>query len=179
MLSTFIGYQSQYKINNLIVRVKKINEICPVQYMEATGCLDPLSDIHIFALHHVYLPRINRVLEEFFHQHNNNCLRTEHNLTPMQMFFVSPQTSDPMWIDWDTYGVDVEGPVPNEHPDNCVIVVPPQVHVSSDTLTRLPNPLFDDGNFGISIYLSVTDSCTVLQQHNEHHATYAPHTGYA
>ena len=114
------------------------------QHMEATGCLDPLSDTHIRALHHVYMPRINTALEEFIRQHNHHCLCTECNLTPTQMFLISPRLSDPMWIDWDTYGVDVEGPVPHEHPDNCVIVAPPQVHVTSDTLTRLPNPLSDD-----------------------------------
>ena len=127
------------------------------QYMEATSCLDPLSDTHIFALHHVYMPCINRALEEFMRQHNHHCLRTEHNLTPTQMFLISPRLSDPMWIDRDTYGVDVEGPVADEHPDNCVIVVPPQVHVTSSTLNRLPNPLSDDGNFGINLHLSVLD----------------------
>ena len=127
------------------------------RYMEATGCLDPLNDTHLFALHHVYMPCINRALEEFIHQHNHHRLRTEHNLTPTQMFLISPRTIDPMWIDWNTYGVDVEGPVPSEHPDYGVIVVPPQVHVTSATLTRLPSSLSDDGNFGINLYLSVLD----------------------
>lgn len=127
------------------------------QYLEATGCLDPLNDKHIFTLHHVYMPRINRALEEFIRQHNNHRLRTEHNLTPAQMFLISPRTSDPMWIDWNTYGVDVEGPISNEHPENCVIVVPPQIHITSDTLSQLPNPVPDDGNFGISLSLYVLD----------------------
>ena len=34
-------------------------------YMESVGCLNPLDDVHLFALHHVYMPRINRALEEF------------------------------------------------------------------------------------------------------------------
>ena len=66
-------------------------------------------------------------MEEFVRQHNNHFLHTEHNFTPVQMSL----HLSPMWIDWDTYGVDVEGPAPDKHPDNCVIIVPPQAHVTS------------------------------------------------
>ena len=109
-------------------------------YMESTGCLDPLNDIHLFALHHVYMPRINRALDEFVQQHNNYRLRTEHNLTPMQMFLISPKTTDSMWVGGESYGVDGEGPVPDtdEHSDNCVVVIQPNVPVTSDILNNLP-----------------------------------------
>ena len=64
-----------------------------------------------------------------------------------------------MWVDGESYGVDGEGPVPDtdEHSDNCIVVIPPNVPVTSDILNNLPNPLSDDGNFGISLYLSVLD----------------------
>ena len=53
--------------------------------MESIGCLNPLVDVHLFAIHHVYMPRTNRALDEFTNQHNNHRLRTEHNLTPQQL----------------------------------------------------------------------------------------------
>ena len=34
-------------------------------HLEDRGLLDPLNDIHIFALHYVYLPRINETLRGF------------------------------------------------------------------------------------------------------------------
>lgn len=51
----------------------------------------------------------------------------------------------------------MEGPVSDEHPENCGIVIPPQVHITSDMLIQLPNPLPDDGKFGIRLYLTVLD----------------------
>ncbi len=34
-------------------------------YLEDSGCLDPLNDIHLFELHYVYLARINKTLKGF------------------------------------------------------------------------------------------------------------------
>lgn len=34
-------------------------------YMESCGILNPLDDVHLFALHFIYLPRINKSLTEF------------------------------------------------------------------------------------------------------------------
>ena len=36
--------------------------------MEADGILDPLDEVHLFSLHHVYMPRINKSLFEFVAQ---------------------------------------------------------------------------------------------------------------
>ena len=32
--------------------------------MAADGILDPLDEVHLFSLHHVYIPRINKSLTE-------------------------------------------------------------------------------------------------------------------
>ena len=107
-------------------------------YMESTGCLNPLDDVHLFALHHVYMPRVNRALAEFTHQHNNHCLRTEHNFTLLQLFSVAPRTTDPVSVDWNSYGVSTEGPAPDAEADNCVIVIPPHIMLSDITLSQPP-----------------------------------------
>ena len=54
--------------------------------MERDGLLDPLNDTHLFALHYVYIPRINRALTEFVSQWNNHPISTENNLSPLQMY---------------------------------------------------------------------------------------------
>lgn len=55
-------------------------------YLEDCGLLDPLNDIHIFALHYVYLPRINKTLRGFVDGWNNHKVRTASYKTPNQLF---------------------------------------------------------------------------------------------
>ncbi|KAJ7388360.1 hypothetical protein OS493_038202 [Desmophyllum pertusum] len=54
--------------------------------MEDESILDILDDVHLYSLHHVYLPRINRSLEEFIQQMNNHPVSTENNQSPLQMW---------------------------------------------------------------------------------------------
>uniref|UniRef100_A0A3Q3AAD9 Integrase catalytic domain-containing protein n=1 Tax=Kryptolebias marmoratus TaxID=37003 RepID=A0A3Q3AAD9_KRYMA len=55
-------------------------------FMENTGILDSTSPIHIRSLHHVYLPRINRSVDEFKSQWNHHSLRTMKNRSPLQLW---------------------------------------------------------------------------------------------
>lgn len=48
-------------------------------FMESNNILDPLNEVHMYALHYVYLPRIQRSIEEFTLQWNNHPLSSEHN----------------------------------------------------------------------------------------------------
>ncbi len=55
-------------------------------YMEENEMLDPLDEEHLFALHYVFLAKINKSLEVFQSTWNNHGLRTEHGQTPQQLF---------------------------------------------------------------------------------------------
>lgn len=55
-------------------------------HMEECSLLDPSNEVHIFALHFVYLPRINRHLRIFSSGHNNGPISTERNMTPVQLW---------------------------------------------------------------------------------------------
>ena len=55
--------------------------------LEREGILDPLNDVDLYCLHHIFLPRINRCLGEFCESWNNHGLSTASNLTPNQLFF--------------------------------------------------------------------------------------------
>lgn len=57
--------------------------------LENEGKLDVDNVLDIFALHYVFLPRINRALETFRRCHNNHKIRTEGNLTPQQLLATS------------------------------------------------------------------------------------------
>ena len=56
-------------------------------YLEDEGLLDPMDNVHLFALHYVYLGRINKCLSEFSMQYNNHPLRSEQNLFPYQLYY--------------------------------------------------------------------------------------------
>ena len=48
---------------------------------------DPLSELDLYCLHYVYLPRINQPLTEFKDSWNEHAISTEGNMTPHQLFF--------------------------------------------------------------------------------------------
>ena len=45
-------------------------------------CLSDIDDIHLFALHYVFVPIINRAVAEFVEAYNCHDLRTKHRWTP-------------------------------------------------------------------------------------------------
>ena len=53
--------------------------------LESEDTLDPLNDIDLFCLHHIFIPRINENLTSFTHGWNNHRISTEHGQTPMQL----------------------------------------------------------------------------------------------
>ena len=56
-------------------------------YLEDSGLLDPCSELHLFALHYVYKPRIQRSLDSFSEAYMHHPLSSCHNATPAQLFY--------------------------------------------------------------------------------------------
>ena len=54
--------------------------------LEDRGTLNPLNEVDLFCLHYVFLPRINKTLQQFIECWNNHNLSSEHCLTPNQLF---------------------------------------------------------------------------------------------
>ena len=54
-------------------------------HMERCGILDPCNEMHLFALHYVFLPRINRNLRAFQEAHTRAPISTEGNSSPEQL----------------------------------------------------------------------------------------------
>lgn len=54
--------------------------------MEQHGILNPDDSVHLWALHFVFLPRINRALAGFQATWNNHKLSTQKNKTPLELW---------------------------------------------------------------------------------------------
>ena len=55
-------------------------------HMEQTGQLDIDNIIHMFCLHYIFIPRINRALSVFKEAWNCHPLSTARNLSPLQLW---------------------------------------------------------------------------------------------
>ena len=55
-------------------------------FLEDSCLLNPVVPEHIYSLHYVYLPRINKTLNDFCDGWNFHGVRTENNKTPIQLF---------------------------------------------------------------------------------------------
>ena len=55
--------------------------------LEEAGILDPLNEVDLFCTHYVFIPLINRKLEQFLQSWNCHTLSSEHNMTPEQLYF--------------------------------------------------------------------------------------------
>uniref|UniRef100_A0A7M5X2K0 Integrase catalytic domain-containing protein n=1 Tax=Clytia hemisphaerica TaxID=252671 RepID=A0A7M5X2K0_9CNID len=143
--------------------------------METNGILDRNNDRHIFALHFVFLPRINHSLSSFKSAWNNHPMRTEHNWTPTRMWQngmvdirnrnlntvqdVLQQNHDGVIDDLEWYGYDPEAPVPFEN-NNLPHVEVDDIDFPQEFFNHLDNhinPLEDSETMGIEIYLNALE----------------------
>lgn len=138
-------------------------------HMERCGILDPCNEMHLFALHYVFLPRINRNLTAFQEAHTRAPISTEGNSSPEQLWVsgmlrmanshhtIGQEFRDPQVID-DDYGIDVDGPVPLEDRDEYVDVPPTVINLGQNFQQQLQvtiDPLRDSDCYGVDIYLEV------------------------
>lgn len=130
------------------------------EYLERNSLLDSLNEIHLYALCYVFLPRINKSINEFRRQWNHHGMRTTNHQSPLSLWQTSMITApdDSSVTNWETYGIDVSGSdsAPIETRNNVVV---PNFGVSlgEEQLCHLQqevNPMLDDGNNGIEHFLS-------------------------
>ena len=55
-------------------------------HLESISLLDPDNDFDIFCLHYVFVPRINRALTYWKNVWVKHPIRSEHNLSPEQLW---------------------------------------------------------------------------------------------
>ena len=115
--------------------------------MEGTGILDPVSEVDLFVLCCVFLPRINRSLTEFSSAWNLHPIRTARNLSPHQIMLNSMIREDNAL---DTvsadYRIDPEGQIPEE--DTGTVVIPETLLPVSDDPQHFLSTVDKDTSFG-------------------------------
>ena len=147
-------------------------------FLENNALLDVCSEIDLAALHFVFLPRINSNLEKFKASWNNHKLSTEKQKTPNQLYilgmlrvFGSNYTAVREFFENDTvpedYGVsEPEDAEPVREDTNEVVAPSNTAQISAECLVELQaslEPLSQDGNHGISLYLQARD---IITMHN-------------
>ena len=138
-------------------------------FLEENGYLEIDNQIHMFCLHFVFLPRINRLLELFRNGHDNQPIRTASNMTPMQLWVYGlsqlpsnfqPQPQENIFM----YGIDFDGPRPSEMYNGdtwneiSVEVPPINCPLNEEELNYLNihvSTLPESSSYGIDTYLNV------------------------
>ncbi len=146
--------------------------------MENEGLLDPMNEEHMFCLHFVYIPRLQRALDEFVLQWNYHPVSTESNLSPEQLFitgcFANPSVDDTMPEDIDMFGngadSDDDAPLEINDDDYEVSVPNSAVQLSNEMLTLLSEQIDvfgDDGTDGRSLYQFCVQFVEVCSGNNQ------------
>lgn len=142
-------------------------------FLEDQGLLCTANPQHIYALHYVYLPRINRALGAFCDGWNHHSLRTARSKSPYQLYtegVLQLQHSGRTGVDFfssvdDLYGVEEAGLAAQAEG-----VSVPECRFSLENdhymqLQQLVDPLATSDNYAIELYEQALDyvSTTVLQ----------------
>ena len=132
--------------------------------MEYLGYLNKHNPKHIWALHYVFLPRINNFLCEFTESWNLHSLSSEKGKSPEQLWFLgklSNKMEDEEDVD-DSYGIDWDPNDSIEPLDNNVVIDPRAYafHVN-DTEINI-DPLAEDDYYGVDLYFQVVNFLTSL-----------------
>ena len=139
---------------------------CIFYSMEELDILDPTRDSDLYAVHYVFLPRINNHLQQFVAAWNNHPLRTERGLTPLQLWQRGMHSASPQWQEEilsgfrvsPDYGVD-EGSFFSSTFD-CPSVVVPGIdlsftHDQRALMQQMYCPLEHSNQGGMDIYINV------------------------
>lgn len=142
--------------------------------MEDSGLLDVNSEKDLFAVHFVFLPRVNNQLTQFVNAWNRHPLRTENGLSPLQLWNrgllstsieFQEEIASGLSVDED-YGVDFDTYGSNSYLDENGVVVP-EIDINlSDAefqfLQRNYNPLQSSDYNGVDIYIEVRNYLLTL-----------------
>ena len=129
-------------------------------YLEEYNLLDHLNEHHLWALHYIFIPRINRCPEEFTNGWNNHPIRTAGHKFPQQLFTARClllQNSQHPALDFlhsvdETYGIDTDGPLSSlkgvSVPQSSLRFSDGDIHL----LKQNNDPCGVSDNYGIDLY---------------------------
>ena len=131
-------------------------------YLEELDLLDCNNDIHIYALHYVFIPRVNHALKILKERWNNHGIRTAHNQSPNQLFVAGIlqlyrlNLTALHFLDVDeNYGGEKDGLTTHEEDEGGVTIPETNFALTNEHMLQLQqqvNPLGDSRNYGIELY---------------------------
>ena len=131
--------------------------------LESSGLFNPDIEGHVYALHFIFIPRINRVLREFTNRWNCHPVSMAESFSPEQLFisgiFTNGYSPSSEAVNFDLFGsgVDDEPDAPQPIEQNDYEITVPEIDiVLRDELTEFLHnidPLQDDGNHAVNLYL--------------------------
>lgn len=135
--------------------------------MENQGILDSTNERHLFCLHYIYLPRVQRATAEFRNQWNNHGLSTQGTQTPLQLWQRGVLSCagnghlaiEDIFAGNQTFGFIQELTLHLET-ENNVIVPRNDYNVNQTVLNRIQetiDPLSEDNNHGIQLFLALVN----------------------
>jgi hypothetical protein len=144
-------------------------------FMEEEGLLNVCSEEHLLALQEVFIPRINRSLNEFVNQWNSHPVSSAGHQSPEQMFIAGSINSATYHANEDSPAVSDEtvgaGLAEDDILDSNFIVQEENYAVFvPQTELEIPNNLTseqfltDDGNYGINHFITCLQT---IQENNE------------
>ena len=152
-------------------------------HMESTALLDPLDPVHLYALHFVFLPRINKALSDFIKGWNQHTLSKTGGQSPLKLYtkeMVRLRQSNLPAFDYfdsvsDYYGseddddIDVAVSLGN----NALDIPPVDINLGEECLEILKlmvDPLSQSDSYGIDLYkrtLSILQELLILTNNSE------------
>uniref|UniRef100_A0A9J7X8B1 Integrase catalytic domain-containing protein n=1 Tax=Cyprinus carpio carpio TaxID=630221 RepID=A0A9J7X8B1_CYPCA len=125
--------------------------------LENMGLLHPDNELHLYALHWVFIPVIQSHLDFFVQGWNNHSIRTARNMSPLQMWHVFRNSEDLMQVS-EEYGTDWSGPSAagvDTHLDIPEIELPRQLTEADFAL--LPQPSTEQRDYGVQLYCETVE----------------------
>ena len=131
--------------------------------MDCAGILDTDNSVHLFTLHIIFIPRINKALDEFREAFNHHKVRTERNCSPNQLWINGMFHPDnPLAhaeLDEESHDFDPYVPSSVESDNNVIVEAVDLPH--DDLLTSFVletiDPLQQSDEMGIDIYIKALE----------------------
>ena len=159
------GSTHNQRIERLWVDVHRSVRHCIIDCSIFLSCSLTCWMLYLFALHHIYIPRINQALKEFQEGWNHHGIRTASHLSPHQLFVrgsLQLRSSGLAALDFfesvgNDYGSSIDDEIPLPEPDSVTV---PQGRFNLSELEQLRtivDPLQESDNYGIDLYLAVIE----------------------
>lgn len=144
-------------------------------FMEEQDLLNSLDELHLWALHYVYLPRINKSLSEFIQAWNNHPMRTTNNKSPQQLYTAGClllENSRIAALDFDdevdnNYGIDMTDTHLQSDEQDAVVVPESRIRFSDRDIRALKSivdPLGPSDNYGLDLFEQTLHFISTLTQ---------------